>query len=48
MKSIFLEKLSDCHRLPLRKNDLFARQHDLHLFKSEKTAAYAYETNTQN
>ena len=34
----FLEKLSDGYRLLLQKNDLFARQHDLHLVKSGKTA----------
>jgi hypothetical protein len=40
--------LSDGHRPPLQKYNLSARQPVFYLIKSDKTAAHAYETNTEN
>jgi hypothetical protein len=46
--ALLQEDLSDDHRPPLEKHNLSARQPAFHLIKSEKTAAHAYETNTEN
>jgi hypothetical protein len=46
--ALLQEDLSDDHRPPPQKHNLSARQPAFHLIKSEKTAAYAYETNIEN